>query len=51
MRDDKAKQRWLFFWLLNQGIHWAQGGYISTVTEDEHLDRLVSSLAEAAREM
>lgn len=51
MHDDKTKQRWLFFWLLNQGIHWAQGGYISTVTEDEHLDRLVASVAEAAREM
>lgn len=25
-RDDKSRQRWLFFWLLNRGIHWQQGG-------------------------
>lgn len=50
-RDDKAKQRWLFFSLLNQDIHWQQGGYISAVTEDRHLDRLVSTVREAVRAM
>jgi hypothetical protein len=29
-------------WLLNQGIHWHQGGYIASITEPGHLDRLVS---------
>jgi glutamate-1-semialdehyde 2,1-aminomutase len=46
-RVDKQTQRWLHFWLLNQDIHWQQGGYISTVTEDAHLDRLVSEVRAA----
>ena len=50
-RDDKTTQRWLFFRLLNQDIHWQQGGYISAVTADHHLDRLVSTVREAVRAM
>jgi glutamate-1-semialdehyde 2,1-aminomutase len=48
-RVDKQTQRWLHFWLLNRDIHWQQGGYISTVTEDVHLDRLVSEVRTAVR--
>jgi glutamate-1-semialdehyde 2,1-aminomutase len=50
-RDDKVKQRRLFLWLLNQQIHWQQGGYISAVTEDEHLDRLILAVKMAAEEL
>lgn len=49
--DDKVMQRRLFFWLLNREIHWQQGGYISTVTTDEHLEWLVANVREAAREL
>ncbi len=49
--DDKAAQRWLFFWLLNRNIHWQQGGYISAVTQEEHLDRLVTTVRAAVREL
>jgi glutamate-1-semialdehyde 2,1-aminomutase len=50
-RDDKATQRKLFLWLLNREIHWQQGGYISTVTADEHLDRLIEHVQQAARKL
>lgn len=49
-QDDKPMQRGLLFWLLNRDIHWQQGGYVSAVTEDEHLDRLVSEVRAAVRE-
>ena len=49
-RDDKAMQRKLMFWLFNRDIQWQQGGYISAVTEDAHLDRLVSEVRAAVRE-
>jgi glutamate-1-semialdehyde 2,1-aminomutase len=42
LRDDKAMHRAMTLWLLNQGIHWHQGGYIASITEPGHLDRLVS---------
>ena len=50
-RDDKAMQRTLMFWLLNRDIQWQQGGYISAVTEDAHLNRLVSEVRAALREL
>ncbi|MFN8591882.1 MAG: aspartate aminotransferase family protein [Thermomicrobiales bacterium] len=50
-RDDKARQRLLQFWLLNRDIHYQQGGYTSAVTEDAHLDRLVTEVRAAAREI
>ena len=48
-RVDKQMQRWLHFWLLNRDIHWQQGGYISAVTDDVHLDRLVSEVRAGMR--
>jgi hypothetical protein len=47
-RDDKVMQRLLFFSLLNNKIHWQQGGYVSTVTDDQHLDRLVAAARASA---
>jgi glutamate-1-semialdehyde 2,1-aminomutase len=47
-RDDKVMQRLLFFSLLNSEIHWQQGGYVSTVTDDQHLDRLVAAVRVSA---
>ncbi len=44
-------QRRLLFWLLNRDIHWQQGGYISAVTEDEHLNRLVAEVRAAVRDL
>jgi glutamate-1-semialdehyde 2,1-aminomutase len=51
VRDDKAMHRLFFLWLLNHDIHWQQGGYISTVTEESHLDHLVSAVRTASREI
>jgi glutamate-1-semialdehyde 2,1-aminomutase len=48
-RVDKQMQRWLHFWLLNRDIHWQQGGYISAVTDNAHLDRLVSEVRAGLR--
>ena len=44
----KSMQRLLFFSLLNNEIHWQQGGYVSTVTGDHHLDRLVADVRASA---
>ena len=49
LRVDKALQRALTLWLLNHDIHWQQGGYISTVTESSHLDRLVTEVRNGLR--
>ena len=49
--DNKLLQRWLTMWLLNHDTQWQQGGYISTVTEDQHLDRLIALAKEAMREL
>jgi glutamate-1-semialdehyde 2,1-aminomutase len=49
--DDKLMLQKLTLWLLNHDIHWQQGGYISYVTEDAHLDRLVSAVRTALREV
>jgi glutamate-1-semialdehyde 2,1-aminomutase len=50
-RDDKRLHRKLFFWLLNHDVHQAQGGYTSAVTEDAHVDRLLSSVRAALRDL
>jgi glutamate-1-semialdehyde 2,1-aminomutase len=47
--DDKRFHRKLFFWLLNHDIHQAQGGYIASITDDSHLDRLLSSVRAGLR--
>ncbi|MCA9877085.1 MAG: aspartate aminotransferase family protein [Thermomicrobiales bacterium] len=49
--DNTALQRRLTLWLLNHETQWQQGGYISTVTEDHHLDQLVSLVRQAAHEL
>jgi glutamate-1-semialdehyde 2,1-aminomutase len=49
--EDKLMQRKLNLWLLNHDIQWQQGGYISYVTEDAHLDRLLSAVRAALREL
>ena len=51
VQDDKSVQRRLLFWLLNRDIHWQQGGYISAVTEDEHLNRLAAEVRAAVRDL
>lgn len=51
IHDDKAMQRKLFLWLLNHDIHWQQGGYVSAVTEDCQIERLVEAVSAAAREL
>ena len=51
VQDDKSMQRRLMFWLLNRDIHWQQGGYISAVTEDEHLNRLMAEVRAAVRDL
>jgi hypothetical protein len=38
---------WLFFALLNQGIHWREGGNISLPMDDSHIDRLASGVMNA----
>lgn len=51
IRDDKARMKKLTFWLLNNDIHWQAGGYVSAVTEDRHLDQLVSAVKRAIAEI
>ena len=45
--DDALMHRWLFFLLLNQGIHWTFGGNVSVPMEDVHIEQLVSSVQTA----
>ena len=46
-QDDKLLQDYLFFWLLNHGIHWANGGNVSLPMTEAHIDRLVSEVRNA----
>ena len=46
-QDDKLLQDYLFFWLLNHGIHWTSGGNVSLPMTEEHIDRLVSEVRNA----
>ncbi len=39
--------RWLFFWLLNHGINWAEHGNVSIATESEQVDRFIETIVEA----
>lgn len=43
-KEDQLLHKWLFFWLINHGIYWKQGGNISLATEDQHVDQLVSEV-------
>ena len=49
--EDKLMHRWLFFSLLNQGIHWGYGGNVSLPMEEVHIDRLVSGVRTALRQL
>ena len=44
---DKEMFRWLFFWLLNNGINWAEHGNVSIATESEQVDRFIETIVEA----
>jgi glutamate-1-semialdehyde 2,1-aminomutase len=44
---NKQMHRWLFFWLLNNGINWAEHGNVSIATKPEQVDRFVETVAEA----
>jgi glutamate-1-semialdehyde 2,1-aminomutase len=46
-QNDGLMHNWLFFALLNQGIHWREGGNISLPMDDSHIDRLASGVMNA----
>jgi glutamate-1-semialdehyde 2,1-aminomutase len=50
-QDDGTMQRWLFFSLLNQGIHWASSGNVSLPMAAVHINRLVCSVRSALGEL
>ena len=43
---NKEMLRWLFFWLLNNGINWAEHGNVSFATEEEQVDRFIDTVLE-----
>ena len=43
---NKEMFRWLFFWLLNNGINWAEHGNVSIATEPEQVDRFIETVVE-----
>ena len=49
--DDGVMHKWLFFSLLNQGIHWGYGGNVSLPMEETHIDRLVSGVQIALQQL
>ena len=50
-RDDGARQRWLYFWLMNHGIVTRRGGNVSLPMTDRHVDRLVEEVGNALRHL
>ena len=50
-RDDGARQRWLYFWLMNHGIVTRRGGNVSLPMTDHHVDRLVDEVSNALRHL
>lgn len=44
---NKGMFRWLFFWLLNNGINWAEHGNVSMATDPEHVDRFIETVTAA----
>ena len=50
-RDDGARQRWLYFWLMNHGIVTRRGGNVSLPMTDRHADRLVEEVESALRHL
>ena len=50
-RDDSARQRWLYFRLLNRGIVTRRGGNVSLPMTDHHVDRLIEEVECALRHL
>ena len=50
-QNDELMHNWLFFALLNQGIHWRESGNISLPMDDSHVDRLASGVMSALRRL
>ena len=50
-QEDELMQRWLFFSLLNQGIHWGYGGNVSLPMEDSHIEKLISGVGIALQQL
>ena len=48
-RDSSEKHRWLYFYLLNNGIAIRQGGCVSLPMTTDHADRLIEGLREGLR--
>ncbi len=42
-RNDGLMSRWLFFALLERGIHWGDHGNVSTPMEDEHVEAFLEA--------
>ena len=49
--DDGARQRWLYFRLMNRGIVTRRGGNVSLPMTDCHVDRLVEEVGNALRHL
>ena len=43
-QDDGARQRWLYFWLMNHGIVTRRGGNVSLPMTDRHVERLIEEV-------
>ncbi len=50
-RDDKPKQRWMYFYLLNRGVLSRQGGCVPVPMTEVEADRFVETFADGLREM
>ena len=48
-RDSNEKHRWLYFYLLNNGIAIRQGGCVSLPMTTDHADRLIDGLRDGLR--
>lgn len=48
-QDDAARQRWLYFRLMNRGVVTRRGGNVSLPMEERHLDRLLEEVSAALR--
>ena len=50
-QDDGARQRWLYFWLMNHDIVTRRGGNVSLPMTDRHVDRLLEEVGKALRHL
>lgn len=49
--DNATRQRWLYFWLMNNGIVTRRGGNIPVPMTDRHVDRLMDEVSRALRHL